>query len=381
MGKNEVRRGAVSDRVQNTIKRIRQDRGLTGAQLAARLGALGRPMLGTAVNKIETGARRVDVDDLVAFALALNTTPNRLLFNEPADPKGEIELTSNVTAAGFQAWAWANGEQTLIPALEPLGRAEETYGQLQDEFLRHARPPANHRALEAIDDLRSAAVAFMAGVDEYARAQQQQDERGEAGSVVPLDRLVLSAENVRRHLKQAEEGIALLLDDSPLADQSGYGTAFFASHEVHTLTRQRVIATRIQHDEARARFHQVEIEAEAAAHALAVLDERPGSAADDDGDLERRRSDQRAMLEVARTHAFHARAAAQDAHEASTRAERELYELRRMMLIRNMVPPRLPADLAYIDSLRPDHSLVEKLEELWAKVAHSRMLGWMAKRA
>src|SRR6478609_7894890 len=85
MGTSEVRRGAVAERVRTNIKRIRQDRGLTGAQLADLLGALGRPMLPSAVNKIETGARRVDVDDLTAIALALNTTPNRLLLGNPAD--------------------------------------------------------------------------------------------------------------------------------------------------------------------------------------------------------------------------------------------------------------------------------------------------------
>lgn len=378
MGISEVRRGAVAERVRDSIKRIRQDRGLTGAQLAALLGALGRPTLGTTVNKIETGARRVDVDDLVAIALALNTTPNRLLLNDPADQRDQIEMAPEVTARGLQAWAWANGEQTLLPACEPLGQGDVTFEELQREYLRHAQPPAPHPALEAIDELRSAVGVFIGWVDEHARTRQRQPDSGESGSEVPLDRLVLSAENLRQRLKQAETGVAQLLDDSPLADQSGYGIAFFASHEVHTQTRQRVIATRRQLEEAEDDYVRAHQAAASIADALAAQEQSYAAGslnAPDDYRRELETAAEARKFETARAADARTRA-----HDAFERAGRELYELRRIMLIRNMVPPQLPADLAYIDTLRPGDSFAQQLGDLWTKVSQSRMLAWLAKR-
>jgi transcriptional regulator with XRE-family HTH domain len=365
--------------VRDSIKRIRQDRGFTGAQLAALLGALGRPMLGTAVNKIETGARRVDVDDLVAIALALNTTPNRLLLNDPADRRDRIEMTPEVTAAGFQAWAWANGVQTLLPACVPLGRGDATFEDLQREYLRDSQPPTHHPVLEAIDELRSAAGAFMDWADEHARERQRQLDSGKADSDVPLDQLVLAAENLRQRLKQAEAGVAQLLDESPLADQSGYGTAFFASHEVHTQTRQRVMATRARLEEAEAEYMHAQHAATSAADALAAHEQSPAEEGTNDSDGRRRELQAAAELRQSVETAAAADALAR-AHEAFARAQRELFELRRVMLIRNMIPPQLPVDLAYIDTLRPGENLTQQLQELWTKVSESRMLAWLGKR-
>lgn len=48
-------------------------------ELSEQLGAIGRPMLPSAITKIETGQRRVDVDDLVALAEVLDVAPQRLL--------------------------------------------------------------------------------------------------------------------------------------------------------------------------------------------------------------------------------------------------------------------------------------------------------------
>lgn len=103
-------------------------------QLSQRLAAVGRPILTSGVSKIESGGRSVDVDDLVALALALGVNPSRLLL---PDPVGEerVSLAPSVTADGWHAWLWADGLAPL-PDDDPL-----TYTVEEEEaFEALARP-------------------------------------------------------------------------------------------------------------------------------------------------------------------------------------------------------------------------------------------------
>lgn len=79
MAKKPVERGAVGFRVAAELRRLRQQQRLTLKEVSDRLSAIGRPKLPSSVSRVEEGLLRVDVDDLVAFALALGTTPNHLL--------------------------------------------------------------------------------------------------------------------------------------------------------------------------------------------------------------------------------------------------------------------------------------------------------------
>jgi transcriptional regulator with XRE-family HTH domain len=96
-------------------------------QLSEELGKLGRPILASGLSKIETGERRVDVDDLVALAVALDVSPSRLLLPgeqpqpltgadltwEKVSRHGKVQLTPAREAEWGQAWAWACGESPL----------------------------------------------------------------------------------------------------------------------------------------------------------------------------------------------------------------------------------------------------------------------------
>jgi transcriptional regulator with XRE-family HTH domain len=111
-------------RTAANIRRIRQERGLSYAELSRRLVVTGHPILDTGLLKIEKGERRVDVDDLVALAVALETTPNRLLL-----PGSDIELapathhlTPDITSTPPLMWAWATGE---VPLGHPPARATD----------------------------------------------------------------------------------------------------------------------------------------------------------------------------------------------------------------------------------------------------------------
>lgn len=108
--------GPTSDRVAVALRRTRQERGLTYAELSRRLAALGHPILDTGLMKIEKGQRRVDVDDLMALAIALGCTPNQLLLPEVhyARPDTAAALTpGGDKVRAIDAWAWASGERPL----------------------------------------------------------------------------------------------------------------------------------------------------------------------------------------------------------------------------------------------------------------------------
>lgn len=83
--------------------------------IAARLADIGWPIAQTGVARIETGQRRVDVDDLLALASVLNVSPNRLTLplNERALPdltRTKYTVIGDVTATGSDVWKWATGD-------------------------------------------------------------------------------------------------------------------------------------------------------------------------------------------------------------------------------------------------------------------------------
>jgi len=95
------------------VRSLRDERGLNQPQLASLMEALGAPIHASAVSKIEQRERRVDVDDLVALAAALDTTPNRLLLSGNPGEASQVELTSEVRTPAIDAWRWATGEDQL----------------------------------------------------------------------------------------------------------------------------------------------------------------------------------------------------------------------------------------------------------------------------
>lgn len=122
-------------------------------ELSDRLAALGRPILASGLVKLGKGERRVDVDDLVALALALGVNPNRLLLPVKLDDH-EIELTPEISVMPFQAWQWADGKGPLLAASDP----NAPVGEVAEEFARRSRPVSDaarrqHSAVQAARDV------------------------------------------------------------------------------------------------------------------------------------------------------------------------------------------------------------------------------------
>lgn len=110
----------IAARVAANVKQLRKDRGLKLSEVAGRVTDLGRPMSLNTVSKIERGERQVSVDDLVALAIALDVSPNRLLLT-PTSGEERVELTRDSGATAETVWRWATGEHALpvVPWGEP----------------------------------------------------------------------------------------------------------------------------------------------------------------------------------------------------------------------------------------------------------------------
>lgn len=97
------------------LRALRKVRGMSTYEVARRLTDIGWPIAQTGVARIETGQRRVDVDDLLALASVLDVSPNRLMLplNERALPdltRTEHTVIGNVTSTGRDVWRWATGD-------------------------------------------------------------------------------------------------------------------------------------------------------------------------------------------------------------------------------------------------------------------------------
>lgn len=159
--------GPTSAQVARNIERVRKARQMKQKDVSDRLRAVGRPMLPTVVSKVERGDRRVDVDDLVAFALALNVSPVALLL--PPEPIGDwdtVRLTAEVEALITDAWLWASGERALPgePGDRPDPGEQEAYEQLTlSKRQRYLKSRPASREAEALH----AAVDRVVEISEY----------------------------------------------------------------------------------------------------------------------------------------------------------------------------------------------------------------------
>jgi hypothetical protein len=102
--------GPIGENVTHAVRRFREMRRLGYADLGRKLAQYGREIPPLGLRRIESGERRVDVDDLAALAVALNVSPLALLLpmsdgrvlpaDEDAHPSEEI-------------WRWGRGFSPL----------------------------------------------------------------------------------------------------------------------------------------------------------------------------------------------------------------------------------------------------------------------------
>lgn len=113
MASNAVIAGPTSQRVAKNVMEWRKARQLQQKDLSAKLREIGRPMLSTVISKIERGERRIDVDDLMALAVALDVSPLALLLPTRGKATDPCALTDSLTAPAADVWLMADGEVPL----------------------------------------------------------------------------------------------------------------------------------------------------------------------------------------------------------------------------------------------------------------------------
>jgi transcriptional regulator with XRE-family HTH domain len=137
---------ATGQSVQANVARLRKARSLTTYQLAKLLADAGRPIPQSGISRIESGARRVDVDDLMALAAVLNVSPSALLLPLDDAPTSNINITGAGSVPADVAWDWVDGER-------PLRLPEGASHTEALEYDLYSRPPRRRRSWAAMQDL------------------------------------------------------------------------------------------------------------------------------------------------------------------------------------------------------------------------------------
>lgn len=103
---------ATGEQVAANIKRLRGS--MQYKELSERLSAIGRPMTPVAIRDAENGKRRVDVDDLMAFAIVFDVSPLTLLMPETGSRHIKAGITGRKGTLGSNVvWLWARGDEPL----------------------------------------------------------------------------------------------------------------------------------------------------------------------------------------------------------------------------------------------------------------------------
>ncbi|WP_068149069.1 helix-turn-helix domain-containing protein [Rhodococcoides corynebacterioides] len=90
--------------MRENVARVRREQGLTLRDVADRLSNTERPIAHNTISEIERGARRVDVDDLMALAAALSVSPVALLFPSAESAETAVHATGFGEVAASQLW-------------------------------------------------------------------------------------------------------------------------------------------------------------------------------------------------------------------------------------------------------------------------------------
>jgi transcriptional regulator with XRE-family HTH domain len=131
---------APSEAAAEELRRVRMRKGWNQQQLADRLHELGAPIDRATISKIETGDRRVTLDETFWFAYALGVSPAALVLPRPARSMVAVTPTTSVTA--LETLYWLRGVYSLAEGewdeAEERFFAEET---LDEEVLAYRRLP------------------------------------------------------------------------------------------------------------------------------------------------------------------------------------------------------------------------------------------------
>lgn len=100
------------------VRRKREELGLTYAQLSRRLIRGGRDIPTLGLRRIESCQRHVDVDDLVALAVALEVAPSTLLMPPNVTAGTGVNVTGHPErVVAERLWNWLTASYPLSGAV------------------------------------------------------------------------------------------------------------------------------------------------------------------------------------------------------------------------------------------------------------------------
>ncbi len=127
---------------------VRHRRRLSVRALSDRLAKLGVRLLPSGITKIEQGGRGVDVNELVALAIALNVSPTRLLLPDGAADDW-VQLTPAVRVQAWEAWEWMT-DHAALPA-GPGAASPDSAREYRDERPGWLRDMFEHPVYRSIE--------------------------------------------------------------------------------------------------------------------------------------------------------------------------------------------------------------------------------------
>ncbi|WP_159800874.1 helix-turn-helix domain-containing protein [Arthrobacter zhaoguopingii] len=143
MAGKETELGETGKTVAENVRRLRGN--VSFAEISRWLSDVGRPIPPLGLRRIEAGERRVDVDELMAFAGIFGVNASALLL-PPDDSEREYRPTGQKFAAPLsQIWDWSDGDGPYLPHTE------------RESLIRYAlraRPPGRQTVLsQNLDEL------------------------------------------------------------------------------------------------------------------------------------------------------------------------------------------------------------------------------------
>ncbi|WP_109750563.1 helix-turn-helix domain-containing protein [Mycolicibacterium fallax] len=142
MAKKPVRAGLPTQAVAENLRRLRHQRRLSVRALSSRTYGFLRPrqldgpppmdepfgIPPNGISEIENGLRRVDVDDLIALAVALDVSPAVLLMPNPELPdengEGVVYLDPADPLDTKHVWNWLTARDSLTTGAMAEGANE-----------------------------------------------------------------------------------------------------------------------------------------------------------------------------------------------------------------------------------------------------------------
>lgn len=141
MATKRIEIGWTGETVMHNLPRFRGLRRMTLTDLSEKLDELGRPMSVPTLSAVENGKRRIDVDDLVHLALALDVSPAALLM--PATEAANDDIGN---APGQEPWTLASDWWAWLRSEHPLWEGPKTDPHDVETWRRSVSPPWARKA-------------------------------------------------------------------------------------------------------------------------------------------------------------------------------------------------------------------------------------------